>query len=104
MPEPTDPSHANNGPPIPRAMGFGALLDTTFSLYRGHFCSFLRIAAVYFVAMLIGVSISFFDDWIGKGTKTAIWVFYDWCYLLCFRLRGKCACIRECASLSGRED
>ena len=75
MPEPTDPSQANHGPPIPRAMGFGELLDTTFSLYREHFWSFLRIATAYFIAMLIGVSISFFDDWIGSGTKTAIWVF-----------------------------
>ena len=57
------------------AMGFTDLLDTTFSLYRTHFLSFLGIATVYFVAMLIGVSISFFDDWIGTSTKTTIWVF-----------------------------
>ena len=74
MPEPTDPSQANNGPPIPRAMGFGELLDTTFSLYRTHFWSFLGISTAYFIAMLIGVSISFFDDWIGRGTKIAIWL------------------------------
>ena len=57
------------------AMGFTDLLDTTFSLYRTHFWSFLRIATLYFIAMLIGVSISFFDDWIGTSAKTAIWVF-----------------------------
>ena len=56
-------------------MGLSDLLDTTFSLYRTHFWSFLRIATAYFIAMLIGVSISFFDDWIGKSTKTTIWVF-----------------------------
>ena len=57
------------------AMGFTDLLDTTFSLYRAHLWSFLGIATVYLVAMLIGVSISFFDDWIGKSTRTTIWVF-----------------------------
>jgi hypothetical protein len=57
------------------AMGFTDLLDTTFSLYRGHFWSFLRIATLYFLAMLIGVSISFLDDWIGGSAKTTIWVF-----------------------------
>ena len=42
------------------AMGFGELLDTTLSLYRKHFWSFLRIVSVYFIAMLIGVLIQFF--------------------------------------------
>ena len=75
MPEPTGPSQANDMPSKLQAMGFGELLDTTFSLYRAHFGSFLGIATLYFVAMLIGVSISFFDDWIGKNTRTTIWVF-----------------------------
>ena len=57
------------------AMGFTDLLDTTFSLYRAHLWSFLGISTLYFLAMLIGVSISFFDDWIGKSTRTTIWVF-----------------------------
>ena len=70
MSEPT-----NNGLRSLQAVGFVELLDTIFSLYRTHFWSFLRIATLYFVAMLIGVSISFFDDWIGTGTKAAIWVF-----------------------------
>ena len=75
MPEQKDPSQANNVPPKLQALGFSELLDTTVSLYRTHFWSFLRIATAYFIAMLIGVSISFFDDYIGKSTKTAIWVF-----------------------------
>ena len=69
MPEPTDPSQANNGPRKLRAMGFGELLDTAFSLYRAHFWSFLGIASGYFIVMVIGVSISFFDDWIEKTRK-----------------------------------
>lgn len=56
------------------AMGFADLLDTTFSLYRTHFWSFLWIATLYFIAMLIGVSISFFDDWIGRDTKVVLWI------------------------------
>ena len=75
MPEQTAPAQANNGPPKLRAMGFGELLDTTFSLYRAHFWSFLGIAAAYFIAMLVGVSVSFFDDWIEKDMKTVTWVF-----------------------------
>ena len=75
MPEPTDPSQTNNGPRKLQAMGFGELLDTTFSLYRAHFWSFFAVATPYLIAMLIGVSISFFDDWIGKSTRTTIWVF-----------------------------
>ena len=74
MPEQTDPSQTKNGPPRLRAMGFGELLDTIFSLYRAHFWSFLGIAIPYFIAMLIGVSISFFDDWIGKNLKALIWI------------------------------
>ena len=74
MPEQTDPSQTNNGPRKLRAMGFGELLDTAFSLYRVHFWSFLGIAAAYFIAMLVGVSISFFDDWIGKNAKALIWI------------------------------
>ena len=74
MAEPTDPSQANNGPRKLQAMGFGELLDTTFSLYRAHFWSFFAIATPYLIAMLIGVSISFFDTWIGKNMKAAIWI------------------------------
>ena len=74
MPEQTDPSQTNKGLRKLRAMGFGELLDTAFSLYRAHFWSFLGIASGYFIVMVIGVSISFFDDWIGKNTKTVIWL------------------------------
>ena len=55
-------------------MGFGELLDTTFSLYRAHLRTFLGIAIGYFIAMLIGVSISFFDNWIGRDTKVVLWI------------------------------
>ena len=65
---------SNREPPNLRAMGFGELLDTTFSLYRKHFWSFLRIVAVYFIAMLIGVLILFLDDSASRTGKIAIWV------------------------------
>ena len=58
-----------------RAMGFADLLDTIFSLYRTHFRTFLGIATGYFIAMLIGVSISFFNDSIEGDMKTVIWFF-----------------------------
>lgn len=74
MPEQKDPSQANNVPPKLQALGFSELLDTTFSFYRTHFWSFLRIAAGYFIAMLIGVSILFFDDSLGRGAKIIVWV------------------------------
>ncbi len=74
MPEQTDPLQANNGPRKLHAMGFTDLLDTIFSLYRTHFRSFLGIASGYFMVMLIGVSILFFDDSLGRGAKIIIWV------------------------------
>ena len=75
MLERTDPLQTADASPNLRAMGFGDLLDTTFSCYRTHFWSFLGIATLYFIAMLIGVSISFLDDSIEKSTRTMIWVF-----------------------------
>lgn len=57
-----------------RAMGFGELLDTLFSLYRAHFKAFLGIATLYFTAMLIGGTISFFDDSIGRDTRVVLWI------------------------------
>ena len=69
------PEQTNDEPRKLHAMGFTDLLDTIFSLYRTYFWSFLRIATLYFITMLIGGSISFFDDWIGMGVKTTIWVF-----------------------------
>ena len=56
------------------AMGFGELLDTTFSLYRRHFWSFLRIISVYFIAMLIAVLILFLDDSVSPTGKIVIWI------------------------------
>lgn len=55
-------------------MGFGEILDTTFSLYRSHFGTFLGIATGYFIAMLIGVSISFLDNAIARDTKVVLWI------------------------------
>ncbi len=69
-----DPSQANNGTPTLRPLGLGELLDTTFSLYRTHFWSFLRIAAGYFIAMGITVSICFFDNSTGQAEMVGIWV------------------------------
>lgn len=74
MSEKTDPSQANNAAPTLRAMGFGELLDTTFSLYRTRFWSFLGIASGYFIAMGIGISICFFDDSAGRAEMITIWV------------------------------
>ena len=64
----------NNEPQKLRPMGFGDLLDAIFSLYRAHFLPFLTIAAGYFVAMLIVISIVFLDDSVGRGAKIAIWI------------------------------
>lgn len=55
-------------------MGFGELLDTTFSLYRSHFRTFLGIATGYLVAMVIGVSISFLDNSIGRDGRVVLWI------------------------------
>ena len=55
-------------------MGFGELLDTTFSLYRAHFRSFVGIASGHFIAMLVGISIVFFDDSAGRTEKIVIWI------------------------------
>ena len=74
MSEKIDPSQTHNVPPTLRALGFGELLDMTFSLYRTHFWSFLGIAAGYFIAMGIGVSICFFDDSAGRTEMITIWV------------------------------
>ena len=67
------PNLKNDSPKL-RAMGFGELLDAIFSLYRVHFRSFLGIASGYFIVMLIGVSIFFLDDSLGRGAKIIIWV------------------------------
>ncbi|RKU27262.1 hypothetical protein C6499_12015 [Candidatus Poribacteria bacterium] len=67
------PNLKNDSPKL-RAMGFGELLDAVFSLYRAHFWSFLGIVSGYFIVMLIGVSIFFLDDGLGRGAKIIIWV------------------------------
>ena len=65
---------SNRVPPNLCAMGFGELLDTTVSLYRKHFWSFLRIVSGYFIAMLIAVLILFLDDSASRTGKIAIWI------------------------------
>ena len=67
-------SQLKNELPRLQAMRFGELLDTMFSLYRAHFKVFLGIATLYFTAMLIGGTISFFDDSIGRDTRVVLWI------------------------------
>ena len=74
MPDQTDASQTNNGHPKLRAMGFGELLDTVFSLYRTHFWSFFGIASGYFMTMAIVISIIFLDDSVRRSVRVAIWV------------------------------
>ena len=74
MAEQSNPSQINSGPPKLRAMGFGALLDMVFSLYRAHFWLFFGIASGYFMAMALVISITFLDDSIGRSVGIAIWV------------------------------
>ena len=68
------PTTIENASPIPRSMGFGELLDATFSFYRTHFLRFLRIALIYLLAMLIGFSICLLDDSIGRNERIVIWI------------------------------
>jgi len=55
-------------------MGFGELLDTTFSLYRKHFWSFIGVSAGYCPAMLIMISVFLLDNSVARGPKVAIWI------------------------------
>ncbi|MDE0085686.1 MAG: hypothetical protein OXU23_08260 [Candidatus Poribacteria bacterium] len=68
------PTTNENVPPIPRLMGFGELLDATFSFYRTHFLRFLGITSIYLLAMLIGFSICLLDDSVGRNERIAIWI------------------------------
>ncbi len=74
IPASDNSSQTENEVPRLRAMGFGELLDTTFSLYRSHFRTFLGIATGYLVAMVIGVSISFLDNSIGRDGRVVLWI------------------------------
>ena len=67
-------NNSKNKLPNLHAMGFGELLDTTFSLYRAHFRLFLGISAGYCIAILIVISAVFLDDSVGRGAKIAIWI------------------------------
>ncbi|MDE0317075.1 MAG: hypothetical protein OXM61_19520 [Candidatus Poribacteria bacterium] len=68
------PTTIENTSPIPRSMGFGELLDATFSFYRTHFLRFLGITSIYLLAMLIGFSICLLDDSVGRNERIAIWI------------------------------
>ena len=68
------PTVIENTAPIPRSMGFGELLDATFSLYRTHFLRFLGITSIYLLAMLIGYAICLLDDSVGQNDRIAIWI------------------------------
>lgn len=61
-----------NSPSTLRSMRFGELLDTTFSLYRTHFLRFIGIAFIYFMAIVIGGSISLFNGPIAMITTVGI--------------------------------
>ena len=57
----TDATQDNNSStPILQPMGFGEILDITFSLYRRHFLLFLGITAVYFLGSLLTYSLEGF--------------------------------------------
>jgi hypothetical protein len=68
------PTTIENTSPIPRSMGFGELLDATFSFYRTHFLRFLGINSIYLFAMLIGFAICLLDDSVGRNLRIAIWI------------------------------
>lgn len=72
-PQNLQPDIRNTAPEL-RALRFGELLDATFSLYRTHFWTFFGIASGYFIAMVLAISITFFDDAAGRGAMVAIWV------------------------------
>ena len=67
-------NNSNNEFPKLHAMGFAELLDTTFSLYRTHFRSFLGISSGYFIVMLVGILMLFLDDSASRTQKIAIWI------------------------------
>lgn len=81
-----DPSRVNSVPefdsrcgrehkfPNLHAMRFGELLDTTFSIYRVHFRSFLGIASCSCLAMFLIFAVVCFDDTVGRGARVAIWI------------------------------
>ena len=74
-PQGLQPDIRNTTPEL-RALRFGELLDTIFSVYRTYFWSFFGIASGYFITIAIAISIAFFDDSIERGVRVAIWVTY----------------------------
>ncbi len=63
-----------NASPILRPMGFGELLDTTFSLYRKNFLRYLGICSFYFFIMVIASLISLLNGSIPRHEWLAIWL------------------------------
>ena len=61
MRNPTDTAQANNsGIPTLQPMGFGEILDITFSLYRKYFLLFLAIVIIHFFGKLVEYSLENF--------------------------------------------
>lgn len=56
------------------AMGFGELLDTTFSLYRRHFWSFVGIASCFCIAIFLIFSGVYFENAVGRSARGGIWI------------------------------
>ena len=63
-----------NTSPILRPMGFGELLDTTFSLYRKNFLRYLGICSFYFFSMVLASLISLLNGSIPRNEWLAIWL------------------------------
>ena len=72
MLNPTDTAQTNSSNiPTLRPMGFGGILDATFSLYRKHFRLFLGIIALYFCGTLVVYLLArFLPDFPLKGLVT----------------------------------
>ena len=61
MRNPTDAAQANNsGIPTLQPIGFGEILDITFSLYRKYFLLFLAIVIIHFFGKLVEYSLENF--------------------------------------------
>ena len=54
------------------AMGFGELLDTTFSLYRSHFRAFIGISSCFCIVMFLIFSGVCFDNAVGRDASVGI--------------------------------
>lgn len=66
------------------AMGFGELLDTTFSLYRSHFRAFVGTASCFCIAMFLIFSGVYFDNAVGRDASVGIWILIIGVFLVGF--------------------